>query len=209
MLNDIFSATTYSQTQLNNNQLSNKVEDRRSKNADSNKNVESNNKTEKTDGVKYESRVSDRDKKMQMASMLNQAELQTQNFQKLISSIFTKQSDKVRLVGLAKEGNLKNFFSNLKVDAQTVAKAKKDISENGYYGVKQTSERILSFAKAAAGNDPKKIDEMRKAVEKGFKSAEKMWGGKLPEISQQTYDTVMNEFDKWKTSATSGIEPRV
>ena len=96
------------------------------------------------------------------------------------------------------DGNLKNFYQNLTVDAKTIEKAKQDISEDGYYGVNQTSERILSFAKAIAGDDPKKIQEMRDAVEKGFKKAEQMWGDKLPDISQRTYDKVMSTFDEWQ-----------
>lgn len=85
---------------------------------------------------------------------------------------------------------------NLKVDAATQAQAQKDIAEDGYWGVKQTSERILDFATALTGGDPDKIEEMREAFKKGYKQAEKTWGGELPDISKQTYDAVMNGFDK-------------
>lgn len=46
------------------------------------------------------------------------------------------------------------------------------------------------------------MEEMRNAVEKGFKQAEKMWGDKLPDISQKTYDKVMETFDKWQGKDT-------
>ncbi len=82
------------------------------------------------------------------------------------------------------------------VDAATKAQAEADIADDGYWGVKQTSERILDFAKALAGDDPEKLENMRAAFEKGFAQAEKTWGGKLPEISQQTYDAVMKGFDE-------------
>lgn len=85
---------------------------------------------------------------------------------------------------------------NLKVDAATQAQAQKDIAEDGYWGVKQTSERILDFATALTGGDPDKIEEMREAFKKGYKQAEKTWGGELPDISKQTYDAVMQGFDK-------------
>ncbi len=85
---------------------------------------------------------------------------------------------------------------NLKVDAATQAQAQKDIAEDGYWGVKQTSERILDFATALTGGDPDKIEEMREAFKKGYKQAEKTWGGELPDISKQTYDAVMEGFDK-------------
>lgn len=170
---------------------------------ESNKDVKQSVKSEETKKTenktdRYERKFDKQERRMQVSYMINQAEQQTKNFETLISSIFSKQANKTGLVSMASKGNLKNFFQNLTVDAKTVAKAKQDISENGYYGVKQTSDRILSFAKAVAGDNPKKLEEMRKAVEKGFKHAERMWGGKLPEISQQTYDRVMETFDKWQ-----------
>lgn len=82
------------------------------------------------------------------------------------------------------------------VDAATKAQAQEDISEDGYWGVKQTSERILDFAKALAGDDPDKLEQMRSAFEKGYKQAEKTWGGELPEISKNTFDAVMKGFDE-------------
>lgn len=84
----------------------------------------------------------------------------------------------------------------LEVDEATKLQAQKDIAEDGYWGVKQTSERILDFATALTGGDPDKIEEMREAFKKGYKQAEDTWGGKLPEISQKTYDAVMAGFDK-------------
>ena len=82
------------------------------------------------------------------------------------------------------------------VDAATKAQAQEDISEDGYWGVKQTSSRILDFAKALAGDNPEKLEQMRAAFEKGYKQAEETWGGKLPDISSQTFDAVMKGFDE-------------
>ena len=82
------------------------------------------------------------------------------------------------------------------VDAATKAQAQADISEDGYWGVNQTSERILDFAKALAGDNPDKLEQMRSAFEKGYKQAEKTWGGELPEISKNTFDAVMKGFDE-------------
>ena len=92
------------------------------------------------------------------------------------------------------------------VDPEVAAQAKEDISEDGYWGVEQTSERIISFAKALTGGDPSKIAEMRKAFEKGFSEATKSWGKKLPEISQKTYDAVMTKFDAWEQENTTTSE---
>ena len=87
------------------------------------------------------------------------------------------------------------------MDAATKAQAEKDISEDGYWGVKQTSERILDFATALTGGDPSQIEKMRAAFKKGYEQAEKTWGGKLPDISKQTYDAVMAGFDKMAEEA--------
>lgn len=92
---------------------------------------------------------------------------------------------------------------NFTVDAETKAQAQADIAEDGYWGVNQTSDRILDFAKAICGGDPDKIEEMRDAFEKGFKQAEKTWGGKLPEISQKTYDATLKKFDDWAAASTT------
>lgn len=86
---------------------------------------------------------------------------------------------------------------NFTVTAAAKAQAQEAISEDGYWGVKQTSDRIIEMAKALTGGDPDKIEEMRSAFEKGFKEATKTWGQELPEISSQTYDAVMEKFDKW------------
>lgn len=87
---------------------------------------------------------------------------------------------------------------SIQVDEETAKQAAEDVSEDGYWGVKQTSERILDFAKAISGGDSAMAEKMRSAIEKGFKEASKLWGGDLPDISQKTYDAVMQGIDDWK-----------
>ncbi|MCL2003921.1 MAG: hypothetical protein FWG72_07960 [Oscillospiraceae bacterium] len=96
-----------------------------------------------------------------------------------------------------------SFHPDLSPEAQDalIARAKEDIGEDGYYGVKQTSQRILDFAKAITGGDPSKIEDMRKYIQKGFDEVEKMFGGKLPEISYQTLNAVMKGLDEWAAGA--------
>lgn len=90
------------------------------------------------------------------------------------------------------------------VDAATKAQAQADISENGYYGVKQTSQRLFDFAKALAGDDVEKMKKMQSAMEKGFKQAEKTWGGKLPSICQDTIDSARKLFDDYFAEQEKG-----
>lgn len=86
---------------------------------------------------------------------------------------------------------------NFTVDAQTKADAEAAISEDGYWGVKQTSARIFDFAKALAGDDPEKMKKMQDAVEKGFKQAEDAWGGSLPGICGDTKSAINKLFDDY------------
>ena len=87
------------------------------------------------------------------------------------------------------------------VDELAKKKAQEDISEDGYWGVKQTSDRILDFAKTLSGNDVTKAQELLDAFDKGFKEATKEWGKDLPDISKQTYDAVHSKFEDWMNSA--------
>lgn len=83
------------------------------------------------------------------------------------------------------------------VTPEVKAQAQADIADDGYWGVEQTSDRIIEFAKALVGDDPDKAESMRAAFEKGFKAATKAWGKDLPDISQKTYDAIMKKFDDW------------
>ncbi len=130
-------------------------------------------------------------------SVINQlkadAEARTSQLRSLVEQMMTKQS-----TAYGQANDIWQFLrsGNYKVDPATRLQAQKDIAEDGYWGVKQTSDRILSFATALTGGDPDKIEEMKAAFEKGYKKAEQTWGGKLPGICQQTYDAVLSGFDK-------------
>lgn len=98
-----------------------------------------------------------------------------------------------------------SFHPDLSPEAQNalIAQAKIDIGEDGYYGVKQTSSRILDFAKAITGGDPSKISMMRDSIQKGFDEVRQMFGGALPDISNETYDVIMQGLDEWEASANA------
>ncbi len=94
---------------------------------------------------------------------------------------------------------------NVKVDAATRAQAQKDISEDGYYGVKQTSQRLFDFAQALAGDDVDKMKEMQKAMEKGFKQATKTWGRELPSICKETMNAANKLFEDYYSSKEQAV----
>lgn len=128
----------------------------------------------------------------------SEAEQRTANLQSMVEKLITQQA--------TTNGNATDIWSFLRegkfsVDPETKAAAQEAISEDGYWGVKQTSDRIVSFATALTGCDPDKLDDMIAAFKKGFKQAEKTWGGELPEISQKTYDAVLEKFEKLRQEA--------
>ena len=71
------------------------------------------------------------------------------------------------------------------------------VSDDGYFGVQQTSDRIFQFAVGIAGGDPSRIDAIKEGINKGFAEAKKAFGDWLPDISYQTYDAVMSKLDSW------------
>ncbi len=85
----------------------------------------------------------------------------------------------------------------------TPEKAQKLVSDDGYFGVDKTSERIVQFAISLNGNDPAKLKEIKAGIEKGFKMAAKALGGTLPDISIKTYNRVMEKLDVWAKSFDS------
>ncbi len=85
-----------------------------------------------------------------------------------------------------------------KADPKTVEKAKEDISEDGYWGVNKTSDRILDFAIALSDGDTAKADLLIDAFKKGYEKATGTWGKDLPDISSRTYDAVLDKFEQWK-----------
>lgn len=120
------------------------------------------------------------------------ADARTSQLRNLVEQLMGKQANTY-----GKANNMWEFLrsGNFTVDAATQAQAQADIAEDGYWGVNQTSDRIISFATALTGGDPNKIEEMRAAFQKGYEKAQKTWGGKLPDLCQQTYDAVMKKFD--------------
>ena len=108
--------------------------------------------------------------------------------QKLISKQGGVYADANDIWNALREGKVE-------VDPETKAQAQADIAEDGYWGVNATSDRIIDFAKALTGGDKSKLNDMMEAFKQGYEQAEKTWGGKLPEISQKTYDAVIEKFN--------------
>lgn len=133
-----------------------------------------------------------------VAKLKADAEQRTAQFRQMVETMMGKQGIAVQ----NSDSMWKALQSGaLTVDRATAEAAAKEISEDGYWGVKQTSDRIVSFAEALTGGDPEKMEKMRDAFIKGYKQATGAWGSELPEISGKTYDAVMEKFDKYKEQA--------
>jgi len=96
-------------------------------------------------------------------------------------------------------------INDFQVSDETRAKAQELVADDGYFGVRKTTDRIMEFARALAGSGASDatINNLRKGVQAGFDAVSKMYGGfdKLPQVSKDTYDSIMKEFDSW-TSGT-------
>ena len=139
-------------------------------------------------------KMSAADRKALVSQLKADSEARESQFVSMIQKMISGQTN-----AYGKANDIWQFIAsgNYTVDAQTKMQAQADIAEDGYYGVKQTSERIFDFACALAGDDVEKMKEMQKAFEKGFAQAEKTWGGTLPDISYKTKEAVSKKFEEY------------
>ena len=158
-------------------------------------------KNDTSTGVIYEKGSSDKSSSSQktqnsalIAKMKADSDSRISQLRGIVEQMMSKQG-----AAIGKADDMWSFLAggNFTVSADVKAQAQADIAEDGYWGVNQTSDRILDFAKALSGNDKSKAQELADAFKKGFDQATKAWGGKLPDISQQTYDKVLEKFDSW------------
>ncbi len=97
--------------------------------------------------------------------------------------------------------NFQTFLNDVGYDGKPIAELSQSeatelISEDGIFGIKQTSERIANFVINGAGGDEDLMRAGREGMLQGFKEAEELWGEELPEISQQTMQKAIEMVDK-------------
>lgn len=140
-----------------------------------------------------------------IAKLQADAEAKTAQLRSLVEQMIQKQGNKY-----GEANDIWRFLASgdYTVDPAVKAQAQEDISEDGYWGVKETSQRIFDFAMALSGGDPAAMEDMKAAFQKGFDEATKTWGKELPSITKDTYDSVMKKFDEYKNQpATSTPAP--
>lgn len=119
----------------------------------------------------------------------------------LVDKLLNKQKNKYDIANSSLSSIFRNAAAN--ADPETIKQAQEDISEDGYWGVNKTSDRLVSMAIALSGGDTSKADEMMNAIQKGFDKATAAWGEKLPDISQRTLEATKQKMEDWKTGKTT------
>lgn len=142
-----------------------------------------------------------------IAQLKADAEQRSEQLRSLVESMILKQNKTFQVGTLTDEKMFEMLRKGqLEVSPEVRAQAQKDIAEDGYWGVEQTSERLFSFAKAISGGDVSKAETLIKAMEKGFKQATKSWGDDLPDICQKTLDSATEKIRNWAKADTSTDE---
>ena len=93
--------------------------------------------------------------------------------------------------------SLKNIgYEGKAITELTQDEAKHLISEDGFFGVTQTSNRVSGFVFNFAGDDLELLQKGRDGIVQGFEDAKKLFGGELPEISYKTQERTLALIDE-------------
>jgi hypothetical protein len=135
-----------------------------------------------------------------IAALKAEADKATENLRKLVEQLILKQNKNNKT---SEEDSSQDLLTKLGITSGDVEAAKQAISEDGEFGVKAVSDRLVDFAKSISGGDKSKLSELVSAIDEGFAAAKDALGGKLPDISQQTYDETMKKLNKWADETDS------
>ena len=153
-------------------------------------------------GVVYEtsSKTDDKSNKIKdyssvVATMKKELSTKNEQLQNLVTKLLGKQAGKYT--------KLADLFKDIQADPATIEQAQKDIADDGYWGVEQTSDRLVSMAQALSGGDTSKADTLIADIKKGFDEATEAWGDKRPDICQKTIDAAVKKMEAWRDGTTS------
>ena len=166
-----------------------------------------NTSTTTAEGVVYEStnikNMSEKERASLVEKLKADADARVSQLRSLVEKMFLQQGQKI-----TDADSMWKFLASgdFTVDKATAEAAQEAISEDGYWGVNQTSQRIFDMAVALSGGDSEKMDDMLEAFQKGFQQATKTWGKELPDISQKTYAAVLEKFENYKNENAAAKE---
>ncbi len=146
-----------------------------------------NTSTDNTENITYE-----KPKKLSAEQLKALSDQRIASFKNMVSNMLGKQVKTLN----------KALFEGITVSPEEQQAALEAISPGGEWSPEAVSENILNMAKALSGGDVSKLELLKNAVIKGFEAAETTWGGKLPSITDETYDLIMKGFDEWAKEGT-------
>ena len=121
---------------------------------------------------------------------------------RLIESLFGLQGKSGSQVSApASQQNSGAASPETRGQAEDAAEYRQVISEDGYWGVTQTSQRIIKLVISLSGGDTSRLETLKGAIQKGFEGAEHSWGKALPDICRQTMDAALDGLDEWAGTA--------
>ena len=141
-----------------------------------------NTSTDNTENITYE-----KPKKLSAEQLKALSDQRIASFKNMVSNMLGKQVKTLN----------KALFEGITISPEEQQAALEAISPGGEWSPEAVSENILNMAKALSGGDVSKLELLKNAVIKGFEAAETTWGGKLPSITDETYDLIMKGFDEW------------
>jgi len=93
--------------------------------------------------------------------------------------------------------SLKNIgYEGKPITELTSSEAKDLVSENGFFGITQTSNRVSGFVFNFAGDNLELLQKGRDGIVQGFEEAKKLFGDQLPEISYKTQERTLALIDE-------------
>ena len=95
-------------------------------------------------------KLSKAERKSLVAQMQADAEANKAQLLNIVRNEITRQGQ-----AIGESDNIWRILASGDFEAtpEAIAQAKRDVAEDGYWGVEQTSDRIVEFAKALSGND--------------------------------------------------------
>ena len=65
------------------------------------------------------------------------------------------------------------------------------VSDSGFFGMKNTANRVADFVLKGAGDNLDLLKAGLEGIKRGYDEATKLWGGALPDISQKTQELTL------------------
>lgn len=119
------------------------------------------------------------------------AEQAHENLRRLVERLILKQTEKADKKDHGEEAKA------VPKDPAVAEAQATSIFDDPEFGVEAVSDRLVDFAIRVSGGDTSKLELLKESIHKGFEAAREQLGGKLPEISQRTYEATMRKMDEW------------